>query len=62
LDVWCCISWCAAHSAAKVVAAEVAAAGVLPEGGWVFSAVDKLGVLALNEEVVLGLTGSICVL
>ena len=44
-----------------MVAAKVAA-GVLPEGGWVFSAVDKLGVLALNEEVVLGLTGSICVL
>jgi hypothetical protein len=45
------ISWCAARSAAGV-AAEVAA-GVLPEGCWMFGAV-MLGVLALSEEVVLG--------
>ena len=50
MDVGCCISWCAAHSAAEV-ATEVAA-GVLPEGGWVFSA-GILGVLVLNKEVVL---------
>ena len=36
------------------VAAKVAA-GVLPEGGWVLGAVDKLGVLALSKEVVLGI-------
>jgi hypothetical protein len=41
-------SWCAAYSAA-----EVAAARVLPDGCWVFGAV-LLGVLALSEEVVLG--------
>lgn len=41
-------SWCAAHSAA-----EVATAGVLPEDCWTFGAV-MLGVLALSEEVVLG--------
>ena len=39
------------HSAAEV-AAEVA--GVLPEGCWTFGAIEKLGVLALNKEVVLG--------
>ena len=36
------------------MAAEVAAAGVLPEGSWILSAVNKLGVLALSKEVVLG--------
>jgi len=36
------------------MAAEVAADGVLPEGGWVLGAVNKLGVLALSKEVVLG--------
>ena len=41
-------------SAAKV-AAEVAADRVLPEGYWVLGAVDKLGVLALSKEVVLGI-------
>ena len=41
-------SWCTAHSAA-----EVAAAGVLLEGCWTFGAI-MLGVLALSEEVVLG--------
>jgi len=46
------ISWCAVYSAAKV-AAEVAAR-VLPEGYWVLGAIEKLGVLALSEEVVLG--------
>ena len=35
--------------------AKVAAAGVLPEGCWTLGAVDKLGVLALSEEVVLGI-------
>ena len=35
--------------------AEVAAAGVLPEGCWTLGAVDKLGVLALSKEVVLGI-------
>ncbi|OCL00728.1 uncharacterized protein K441DRAFT_650162 [Cenococcum geophilum 1.58] len=30
------------------------AAGVLPEGCWVLGAIEKLGVLALSEEVVLG--------
>ncbi|OCK86496.1 uncharacterized protein K441DRAFT_672304 [Cenococcum geophilum 1.58] len=44
----CCIS-------AAEVAAEVAADGVLPEGCWVLGAVDKLGVLALSKEVVLGI-------
>ena len=34
--------------------AGVAAAGILPEGGWVLGAVDKLGVLVLSKEVVLG--------
>jgi hypothetical protein len=32
----------------------VAAAGILPEGGWVLNAVNKLGVLALSKEAVLG--------
>jgi len=36
------------------VATEVATR-VLPEGGWVLGAVDKLGVLALSKEVVLGI-------
>ena len=44
----CCIS-------AAEVAAKVAADGVLPKGGWVLGAVDKLGVLALSKEVVLGI-------
>ena len=35
------------------MAADIAA-GVLPEGGWVLGAVDKLGVLVLSKEVVLG--------
>ena len=48
------ISWYAAYSAAEV-AAEVAANGVLPEGCWTLGAVDKLGVLALSKEVVLGI-------
>ena len=34
--------------------AGVAAAGILPEGGWVLGAVNKLGVLVLSKEVVLG--------
>ena len=46
-------SWYAAYGAAEVAAAGVAAAGVLPEGCWTFGAV-MLGVLALSEEVVLG--------
>jgi len=49
----CCISWYAAYSAAKV-AAKVAVNRVLPEGGWVLGAVNKLGVLALSKEVILG--------
>ena len=53
-DAGCCISWYAAYSAAEM-AAEVAADGVLPEGGWVLGAVNKLGVLALSKEVVLGI-------
>ena len=36
------------------MAAEVAATGVLPEGGWILSAVNRLGVLALSKEVILG--------
>ena len=35
------------------MAAEVAAAEVLPEGGWILGAVNKLGVLVLSKEVVL---------
>ena len=48
------ISQYAVHSTAEVVAAEVAAAGVLPEGGQTLGAINKLGVLALSKEVVLG--------
>ena len=46
-------SWYAAYSAAEVAVAGVATAGVLSEGCWTFGAV-MLGVLALSEEVVLG--------
>ena len=46
-------SWYAAYSAAEVAVARVATAGVLSEGCWTFGAV-MLGVLALSEEVVLG--------
>ena len=62
MDAGCCISWYTVYSAAEVVAAEVAAAGVLPEGSWVFDAVNKLEVLALNKEVLLGLIGFIYML
>jgi hypothetical protein len=48
------VSWYAAYSATEV-AAEAAADGVLPEGSWVLGAVNKLGVLALSKEVVLGI-------
>ena len=43
----------AARSWYAAIAAEVAVAGILPEGCWTFGAV-MLGVLALSEEVVLG--------
>ena len=49
----CCVRLERCRSTAGV-AAKVAADGVLPEGGWVLGAVDKLGVLALSKEVVLG--------
>ena len=48
----CCVRLERCRSTAGV-AAEVAA-GVLPEGGWVFGA-GILGVLALNKEVILGI-------
>jgi len=44
---------CCARLERCLGAAEVAAAGVLPEGCWTFGAI-MLGVLALSEEVVLG--------
>ena len=48
----CCIRLERCYSTARV-AAEVAAK-VLPEGCWVLGTINKLGVLALNKEVVLG--------
>ena len=54
MDAGYCISWYTVHSTAEVVAAEVAAIRVLPEGGWTLGAINKLKVLALSKEVVLG--------
>ena len=50
MGIGCCISWYTAYSAAELRCY----AGVLPEGCWMLGAVKKLGVLALSEEVVLG--------
>ena len=36
------------------MAAEVAAASILPKGGWILGAINKLRVLVLSKKIILG--------